>query len=119
MEQKGTDEWLQDLADEEPGAVAVAAAAKRPDDAVVPEWAETYWRAWHALRFDRQYGAFGGETPISFMSLDAYARRYSIAGFQFEVFLALVGALDDEYLQHVARREKEAKDAEEQKRETH
>jgi hypothetical protein len=68
-----------------------------------------YWRAWHALRFDRQYGAFGGETPISFASVDAYARRYKIDGVAFETFYALIGAMDDEYLQHVARVAEEAK----------
>ncbi len=69
-----------------------------------------YWRAWHTLRYDRQYGAFGGETPIAFLSLDAYARRYDIQGVEFETFLALVGAMDDEYLEHVARRDKAARD---------
>jgi hypothetical protein len=49
--------------------------------------------------------------------LNAYADRYEIAGIQFETFLALVGAMDDEYLQHVAKVAKEARDAEERKRE--
>lgn len=116
MERKGTDQWLQGLAEEEPDAAHLAVTAVRPDDAVVPEWAETHWQAWHTLRFDRQYGAFGGESPISFLSLDAYARRYEIAGVEFEVFLELLGALDDEYLQHVARVAKDAKDAEDRRR---
>lgn len=59
----------------------------------------------------------GGETPISFSSLDAYARRYSIVDVQFETFLALVGAMDDEYLQHAARVAKESKENEDRKRE--
>ncbi|WP_027578486.1 hypothetical protein [Bradyrhizobium sp. Ai1a-2] len=45
----------------------------------------------------------GGESPITFLSLDAYARRYGIAGVEFEHFLALVGAMDEEYLEHIAR----------------
>lgn len=45
----------------------------------------------------------GGESPIIFLSLDAYARRYGIADVEFEQFLALVGAMDDEYLEHVSR----------------
>lgn len=110
---------MRDIADEEPGAAYLANSAKRPDDAHIPEWAETYWRAWHALRFDRQYGAFGGESPISFASLNAYADRYGIAGIQFETFLALVGAMDDEYLQHAAKIAKEARDAEERRRQDH
>ncbi len=107
---------MQDLADEEPGAAHLAGASLRPDDAFVPEWAETHWRAWHALRFDRQYGSFGGESPIVFVALDTYARRYEIKGVEFETFLALVGAMDDEYLQHVARAAAEEKQAEENRK---
>lgn len=91
--------------------------ATRPDDAFVPEWAETYWRAWHALRFDRQYGAMGGQSPITFVSLDAYARRYAIVDMQFETLLVLVGAMDEEYLEHVARVAEEHRQEEERKRE--
>jgi hypothetical protein len=105
------------LAEEEPDAAYLAGVAKRPQDAYVPEWCETYWRAWHALRFDRQYGAMGGESPISFASFDAYARRYEITGIQFDTFLVLVGAMDDEYLQHAARVAKESREIEERRRE--
>lgn len=59
------------------------------------------------LRFDRQYGAFGGETPISFMALDGYARRYGIEGEAFERFLAFLTALDDEWLEYVSVRQKD------------
>lgn len=75
-----------------------AVAAERPKEATVPPGAETFWRAWHALRYDRQYGAFGGETPINFVSIDAYARRYGIAGAEWEIFHALIGEIDREYL---------------------
>lgn len=116
MEQKGTDLWLQDIADEEPGAAYLAESAVRPAEAEVPEWANIYWRAWHELRFDRQYGAMGGESPISFMSVDVYARRYGIEDVAFETFHALIGAMDDEYLQHVARKAKAEREAEENRR---
>lgn len=69
-----------------------------------------YWRAWFTLRFDRQYGAMGGESPISFLSIDAYARRYGITDTEFETFHALVGAMDDEYLKIVAEKAKEEED---------
>jgi hypothetical protein len=58
----------------------------------------------------------GDESPISFSSLDAYARRYDISGIQFDTFLVLVGAMDDEYLQHVARVAKELRENEERRR---
>ncbi len=118
MEQKGkgTDEWLRDLAEEEPAAAHLAGYSSRPDDAFVPEWAATHWQAWHTLRFDRQYGAFGGQTPIAFVALDAYARRYLIEGTEFEVFISILTEMDDEYLQHAARVAKEEKEREEQTR---
>lgn len=117
MERKGTDDWLRQVAEEEGDAEYLASLAVQPDDAEIPAWAATYWRAWHALKFDRQYGAFGGETPISFVAIDAYARRYGIRDVEFETFLAYLGALDTEYLQHVARREAEAKQAEDRQKE--
>lgn len=58
----------------------------------------------------------GGESPITFLSIDAYARRYEIHGVEFETFLALVGALDEEYLEHVAREAKKEREAEENRK---
>lgn len=72
-------------------------------------WHSFYLHAWEVLRFDRQYGAFGGETPISFMALDAYARRYGIEGEAFDRFLSFMTALDDEWLQYKAKQEKQDK----------
>lgn len=111
MEQKGTDQWLLDLAEEEPEAAYLVGTVKRPDDAFVPEWASTYWDAWHVLRFDRQYFAFGGESQIPFIAIDAYATRYGIVGDQFDTLRWLIGAMDGEWLEHVARvAEKQAED---------
>lgn len=67
-------------------------------------------RAWQALRFDRQYFAFGGETPISFLALDRYARRYGIEGEAFDRFLAFMDAIDSEWLDHVAAQAKKTED---------
>ena len=67
-----------------------------------------FWRGWHDLRFDRQYGAFGGQSQISFGSIDGYARRYGIAGVLFETFKAVVLEMDNEYLLHVEREAEKA-----------
>lgn len=67
-------------------------------------------RAWQALRFDRQYFAFGGETPISFLALDRYAQRYGIEGEAFDRFLAFMTEIDDEWLDHVAAQAKKTED---------
>lgn len=59
----------------------------------------------------------GGESPISFLSIDTYARRYEIRGIEFETFLAFVSAMDEEYLEHAQREaEKEREAAENRKR---
>lgn len=94
---------MLEVAEEEGDAEHLKEIAKRPDDAVVPEYAGTFWRGWHDLRFDRQYGAFGGESPISFASIDRYAIRYGISNSDFDTFLAVVCGMDEEYLQHVDR----------------
>lgn len=52
---------------------------------------------------DRHYGAFGGVTPIHYTALSTYARDFGIAGDDFDVFLRLMGELDDEYMQHLER----------------
>lgn len=80
---------------------------KPPAGAEPAAWHEFYWRAWQVLRFDRQYGAMGGETPISFIALDAYARRYSIEGEAFERFLTFMTAIDDEWQEYRSKLDKE------------
>lgn len=48
------------------------------------------WRAFYALRPEAG--------PISFLAIDAYARRYGIDGIDaFERFAAMIDALDAEY----------------------
>jgi hypothetical protein len=66
-------------------------------------------QAWQTLRYDRQYFAFGGETPISFLALDRYAQRYGIEGEAFDRFLAFMEALDDEWLEYVSKHRESAK----------
>lgn len=86
------------------------AVPRRPREAEPEIWHEFYRRAWDALRFDRQYGAMGGETPISFVALDAYARRYGIEGEAFDRFHQFMTAIDGAWLDHVAERAKAAEE---------
>lgn len=94
----------------------MAEAARRPDDAVVPEGFRTIWDGWHILRHDRQYGAMGGETPIPFLAIDAWARRYRIADADFDMARRLILAMDGVHLEIVARRAREAADQAERDR---
>lgn len=75
------------------------------------EWHALYFRAFDALRYDRFYGAFGGQMPISYIALSAYARDHGITGAQFGDFLRTMHLLDKEFLEMEAQRAKEAKQA--------
>ncbi|RLP22268.1 hypothetical protein [Mesorhizobium sp. YM1C-6-2] len=62
-----------------------------------------YWRAWEALRHDRQYGALGGETPISYIAISRFAQDNEIPPADFTLFHRFMTAIDAEWLDHVAR----------------
>lgn len=85
---------------------------RRPEEARPERWHDFYRRAWQVLRYDRQYTEGGGETPISFLAFDAYARRHCIDGEAFDRFVDFVSALDDEWLLHVAEKARERREAE-------
>ena len=107
LKRKGQDDWLSKLRASEPDAFDAIPAPKPPPEATGPEWYGYYIRAWHFLRYDRQYGALGGESPISFQALDIYARRYHIDGVAFDMFRALVMAIDAEWLDHLHELQKQ------------
>jgi hypothetical protein len=65
-------------------------------------WHQLYWRAFEALRFDRQYGAFGGEAPISYQAISRYADDHGIGGEDIHLFRRFIVAIDLEWLEHVA-----------------
>ncbi len=107
LEREGADNFVAELADEFPDEVARGSVPVRPADAEPQEWHPFYLRAWEALRYDRQYGAMGGHSPISFASIDAYARRYGVVDDAFDHLLVFVTAIDDEWLKIVAEKQKE------------
>ncbi|WP_425280343.1 hypothetical protein [Mesorhizobium japonicum] len=58
------------------------------------------------MRFDRFYGAMGGEGPIPYMVIRAYANDHGISGDDFKLFRAFLKILDDAWLLHVVKRDK-------------
>lgn len=66
------------------------------------EWFGLYFRAFETLRFDRQYGAMGGESPLSYLAIRAYAADHGVVGGDFVIFHTLIAAVDAEWLEHVA-----------------
>lgn len=75
-----------------------------PDDAKAEPWHEMYWRAWACLRYDRFYGAMGGESPISYMAISRFASDNEITEADFTFFHRLLSAMDDEWLAFVAQK---------------
>lgn len=69
-------------------------------------WHELYFRAWDDLRFDRTYGAMGGETPIPFSALSAYASQIGITGGDLRLFVTFMSVLDTVHLERVAEASK-------------
>jgi hypothetical protein len=61
-------------------------------------WHGLYFRAFDALRYDRFYGAFGSQMPITYLSISAYARDHGIAGAAYGQFLRLIHLLDGEFI---------------------
>jgi hypothetical protein len=82
-------EWLQALADDDPTFMPQA-LSDRPE---VPAELAFYLGAFWALSGDRQSGWSIG--PIPFAAVDAYARRYGVAGLDaFDRLNTLVGRMD-------------------------
>ncbi len=83
------------------------------DDVFEPEhWHELYFRAFDALQYDRFYGAFGGEGPISYLALSQYARDQGISGDELRHFHIFMNAVDGEWL----KLQKEKADADERQK---
>lgn len=95
------DEWFADLADEYPDEDWLSAEAEQEEDADA-SWHQLYFRAFEALRYDRTYGAFGGQTPISYLALSRYAADHGVTGEDFAIFQALMAALDAEWSEYTA-----------------
>jgi hypothetical protein len=98
-------EELADQPDAEPWVVRAAYPDGRFD--YVPEdWHGLYWDAWNILRYDRHYGAMGGQGPIPYLTISRYAEDHGIRGEDFWLFRTMMDALDSEWLKNVAERDK-------------
>ena len=61
---------------------------------------------WEGFRFDRQYGAFGGESRLSYMVIRQYAADHCLSGENLQTFKAVMRGLDEEWLDFIASRTK-------------
>ncbi|WP_139108371.1 MULTISPECIES: hypothetical protein [unclassified Ensifer] len=106
LTQEGQSEWLRKLAHDNPGEADFIEVPEQPADAKIEPWHGLYFRAWEALRFDRFYGAFGGEGPISYTAISRYAADHGIGGDHFGDFLTFLQAIDAEWLDWRSEKEK-------------
>lgn len=100
-------EWLQRLVERDPSAARHLKPPDRPQEALWPPWSGFYREAFLRLIPDHPVGPMGDVGPLPFAALDRYARRYALGGLGFEFFVALMQALDDVYVGHVAARARE------------
>jgi hypothetical protein len=96
----GAAAWLAKLAEEYPEEGLILPETE--DNPEPQPWHGLYWRAFEALRFDRQYGALGGETPISYIAISRYAEDHGIGPDDIHLFHTLIAAVDAEWLAYVA-----------------
>lgn len=88
--------------EEEADAAGLADEVNPPDETALDDL-QIYLTAFRRLLYDRHWGAFGGATRIFYTSISAYARDFGISGDEYEVFIRLIGELDDEYLEYLER----------------
>lgn len=100
-------DWLLELAEAFPEETWLQ--VDEPDDEEFePEpWHELYFQAFDALRFDRFFGAFGGESPITYIASSKYADDLGLTGDDRRRFFLFLNVLDGEHLEAVKRNEKE------------
>jgi hypothetical protein len=101
------DEWIAQLAQEYPEEAWLQQIDTAPPDFEPEPWHGLYWRAWQALRFDRPYGALGGEGYIPYTVLRTWARDHDIEGEELDLFLRFMGEIDAEWLKHQASKAKD------------
>jgi hypothetical protein len=117
LTRQGVDDWLEQLAAEEPDAAVHLKGREPPEgNGEIPKWCALYWRAFGDLTHDRDYVSetilvptTPGAPPAAIVSsrplalrrstLRYYAAEQGVAGADFEIFVRLVRALDLEYLQ--------------------
>ena len=95
-------DWLEKLAAVDESAAEILDARRRPKDYEIPDGAGFILRAWSDLQSDRLIsgGMAPQYLPISFSSIDAWARRYKIEGDAFDILKKCIRELDRVYLAH-------------------
>jgi hypothetical protein len=104
LTEEGDSDWLAALAAENPDEAAFIEIKTAPEEARAEPWHGLYFRAWEDLRFDRFYGAFGGEGPISYVAMSRFAADHGIRGEEFAQFRRFLQAIDAEWIAFTAEK---------------
>ncbi|NTJ46515.1 hypothetical protein G6K93_05740 [Agrobacterium rhizogenes] len=102
LTEEGNNDWLADLAAENPDEATFIQVKAAPEEARAEAWHGLYFRAWEDLRFDRFYGAMGGEAPISYVAMSRFAEDHGIRGEEFAQFRRFLQAIDAEWIAFTA-----------------
>lgn len=73
---------------------------------MVEPWYSFLFEAFDALRYDRFYGAMGGESPISYMAMSRFAEDHEIRGEDFARFRLFIKIIDGIHIEVAARNAK-------------
>jgi hypothetical protein len=107
---------LEQLAAEEPDAVALLGDAAPNDAPTLLPWCRVYWQAWWKLHHSRpqdpepQPLPTGGVTfvmrprGLAWRDLDSYARRLGLGPDDWELFEAVLFAMDAEFFKIWSKR---------------
>jgi hypothetical protein len=103
--------WIDEIAEAYPDEGWITDDNAPEDEDFDPRpWHDFYFRAFDAIRFDRQFGALGGESPISYLVMSQYARDYGLQLDEFERFRRFIGVLDAVHLELQAEQAKLTKE---------
>lgn len=100
-------DWLAELAEEYPDEAWLQPVGDGDEQTFEPRvWHDLYFQAFDALRYDRPYGALGGQMPISYLAISTYAHDHGISGNDFGRFRRIFNRIDEAYLAHAAEVQK-------------
>jgi hypothetical protein len=106
------DGWLDELSQEFPNEEWLKPTDGNEETDFEPRiWHELYFEAFDALRYDRHYGAFGGQSPIKYTAISAYAHDHGIVGDDFGRFKRFIFALDRAFIRFETSKAKSSPEA--------
>lgn len=77
--------------------------AQRPAEAEWPPGTRLVRFAWSHLESERQWGAMGGASRLSWCAYERWAERYGVVGEEFDWLWRDLSALDSEFIEHLIR----------------